>query len=74
MRIHVSRGSGRKQLEFGDKKMIKGEMHVRCFATVNIGTPANPHYAYNCTGGRQRVDWVPESEVNMATLTRKRDH
>lgn len=59
--------------EFGDKKVIKGVVHVRCFETTNIGTPGNPSYAYVVSSGRNRVDWVPEHLVNEHSLTRKRN-
>lgn len=70
-RIHVQRASGRKQLQFGDTKVIGGVTHVRCRKMTNVGTPFMPSWAYDCTGGRQRVEWVPEDQVNPGTFTRK---
>lgn len=72
--IHVRAGSARKKLAFGDLKVIKGVEHIRCYKTVNMGTPRNPGYAYDCTGGRHRVDWVPVDQANLLSLTRKRDY
>lgn len=70
-RIHVRTGSSRKKLKFGDRKMIGGVEHIRCRKKVKVGPPGNPSYAYDYTGGRQRVEWVPADQVNTATWTRK---
>lgn len=70
-RIHIRQGSGKRTLEFGDTKVIRGEVHVRCRKMVNVGTPFMPSWAYDCSGGRQRVEWVPDHQVNPTTHTRK---
>lgn len=53
--IHLSRSKSRKKLEFGDRKIIKGQLHERRMARTACG-------AFNCTGGRQNVVWVPVNE------------
>lgn len=72
--IHISRAPTREKPQLGDRKEIKGVEHIRCFSITNIGTSLNPIYALDCTGGRQRYEWVPVDEVNMTTMTRKREH
>lgn len=72
-RIHVTRASAKPKLKFGDVKIIKGVPHIRCYKTANIGTRFNPCIAYDRTGGRQRVEWIPEDQVNKMSLTRKRE-
>ena len=70
--IHITRAPKRKKPKPGERKIIKGVEHVRCYHMVNIGTQWAPHYAYDRTGGRQRYEWVPVDQADLATNKRKR--
>lgn len=59
MRIHVSVGAKRRRYKVGDTRVIKGIKHKAIARRINVGTERNPRMSYDCTGGRQRIDWVP---------------
>jgi hypothetical protein len=52
--------NGNKTPAKGDIKTMKnGDKFRRIKSMVNIGTPFQPHMAYNCTGGHQNYEWEP---------------
>jgi len=61
MKIHISYVSARPKPRVGDRRTIQGVEQIRVFRRVR-----DTHgriIGYDCTGGRQRYDWVPLSEA-----------
>ncbi|MWA16526.1 hypothetical protein [Burkholderia pseudomallei] len=59
--IHISNRPRRPKPKVGDRRVIRGVEHIRVFkmATDMLGRAIG----YDCTGGRQRFEWVPVSEA-----------
>lgn len=56
IRITITSAPARKKPRVGDKKLIKGVMHVRRPKMAYFGDQC---VGFDCTGGRQRYEWVP---------------
>ena len=61
MKITITMGRSRPKPRVGDRKVIRGVEHIRVFryATNSRGE----RIGFDCTGGKQRYDWVPVSEA-----------
>ncbi len=55
-RIIITTGSVRKKHRVGDKKLIKGVMHVYRLKHAYFN---GKRIGLDCTGGRQRYEWAP---------------
>ena len=55
-RITITSGPIRNKPRVGDRKEINGVMHVRQLKVAYFG---GKRLGFDCTGGRQRYEWVP---------------
>ncbi|WP_321820842.1 MULTISPECIES: hypothetical protein [unclassified Burkholderia] len=60
--IRVTSGTVKKKPRVGDRRVVRGVEHIRVFRMArdirgNI-------IGYDCTGGRQRYDWVPLADAH----------
>lgn len=61
----------RKKPEAGDKKIIKGVMHVRCYNMVQQ-YGGNEPYCRSTSNGKPDYVWLPESEADLNSFLPKR--
>ena len=57
MIIHITRSPAKPKPKVGDRKMIGKVLHVRQMTRVRDSQ--GNIIGYDCTGGRQRHEWVP---------------
>lgn len=57
MKIHITRSPAKPKPKNGDRKLIGGVLHVRQMKRVHDSQ--GNIIGYDCTGGRQRHEWVP---------------
>lgn len=55
--VRFTFGKPKKKLSVGDTKVIKGVLHTR--QRVMAHDAMGRVIGYNCTGGRQNYEWVP---------------
>lgn len=60
----------RKTPEAGDRKIIRGVMHVRCYSMAQQYGNASP-YLRTVTRGKPNYEWVRESEADLNSFMRK---
>ncbi len=61
MRIIINTGSTRKRPRAGDTKVVKGVTYVRQIKYAYA--PNGERIGFDCTGGRQRYEWVKQEDV-----------
>jgi hypothetical protein len=61
MKITIIYGPSRRKPKVGDRKIIRGVEHIRVFSYVTNWR--GDRIGLDCTGGKQRYEWVPVSEA-----------
>ena len=61
MKITITMGRSKPKPRVGDRRVIRGVEHIRVFRYVT--NSCGERIGFDCTGGRQRYDWVPLSDA-----------